>query len=120
MAELESAAFLNDLPEEPPTGSSRLYYGAEFCFWRLPSVEKILSARVWARQAGWAFTLVTPVLGEAERQQLDRRLKIILPELECGDEVLISDWGALDLVRFVRDDLTVILGRALSGPSALP
>lgn len=120
MAELESAAFLNDLPEEPPTGSSRLYFGAEFCFWRLPSVEKILSARVWARQAGWAFTLVTPVLGEAERLQLDKRLKSILPELESGDEVLISDWGALDLVRSVRDDLTVILGRALSGQKRGP
>jgi hypothetical protein len=58
---------------------------------------------------------VTPVLGEAERLQLHVFFKAVLPQLAAGDEVLISDWGALELVRSVRDDLTVILGRALSG-----
>ena len=72
MAELEYACFLNDLPVEPPAGGSRLYYGAEFCFWRLPSIEKIIAAREWARRVGWGFTLVTPVLGEAERLRLRR------------------------------------------------
>ncbi len=115
MAELEYACFLSDLPREPPAGCSRLYYGAEFCFWRLPSSKNILTAKSWARHAGWHFTLVTPVLGEDERQRLNSLLQIILPELDAGDEILISDWGALALVRAVRDDLTIILGRALSG-----
>jgi hypothetical protein len=120
VAELEQAAFLNDLPVESPTGFSRLYYGAEFCFWRLPSIEKTLASRAWSRRVDWAYTLVTPVLGEAERQQLDGFFKAVLPELTAGDEVLISDWGALELVRSVRDDLTVILGRALSGQKRGP
>lgn len=120
MAELEQAAFLKDLPEEPPTGCSRLYYGAEFCFWRFPTAEKILVARDWARSLGWAYTLVTPVLGEFERLQLKGLFKAILPKLDTGDEVLISDWGALELVRSVRDDLKVILGRALSGQKRGP
>ncbi len=120
MAELEQAAFLNDLPVESPTGFSRLYYGAEFCFWRLSSIEKTLASRAWSRRVDWAYTLVTPVLGEAERQQLDGFFKAVLPELTAGDEVLISDWGALELVRSVRDDLTVILGRALSGQKRGP
>lgn len=120
MAELEYAAFLNDLPEQPFAGCSRLYYGAEFCFWRLPSVAKILAARAWAASSGWHFTLVTPVLGEEERQRLGSLLKVVLPALEAGDEVLISDWGALELVRGMRDDLTVILGRALSGQKRGP
>ena len=120
MAELEQAAFLNDLPVESLTGFSRLYYGAEFCFWRLPSVERTLASRAWAHRAAWAYTLVTPVLGEAERQLLDSFFKAVLPELTAGDEVLISDWGTLELVRSVRDDLTVILGRALSGQKRGP
>ncbi len=120
MAELEYASFLNDLPGEPPAGCSRLYYGAEFCFWRLPSIEKTLVAREWARSAGWNFTLATPVLGEDERLRLDSYLKKVLPELDAGDEVLISDWGALELIRAVRDDLTIILGRALSGQKRGP
>lgn len=120
MADLEHACFLNDLPGEPPVGSSRLYYGAEFCFGRLPSIDKLLAAREWARKAKWTFTLVTPVLGEDERLRLDDILKKVLPELAAGDEVLISDWGALELVRTVRDDLTIILGRTLSGQKRGP
>lgn len=120
MAELEQACFLNDLPGEPPAGCSRLYFGAEFCFWRLPSPQKILAARAWTRAAGWRFTLVTPVLGEEEWQRLDQLLKTVLPNLDAGDEVLISDWGALELVRAVRDDLVVILGRTLSGQKRGP
>ncbi len=117
---LEYAAFLNDLPEEPPAGFSRLYFGAEFCFWRLPSSEKTLVALEWARSAGWDFTLVTPVLGEDERVRLDSFLQKVLPQLAAGDEVLISDWGALELVRAVRDDLTILLGRTLSGQKRGP
>lgn len=120
MAELEQAVFLNDLPGESPAGFSRLYYGAEFCFWRLPSIEKTLASRAWARRVDWDYTLVTPVLGEAERQQLASFFKTVLPELTAGDEVLISDWGALELIRSVRDDLTVILGRTLSGQKRGP
>lgn len=120
MADLEQATFLIELPEEPPAGFCRLYYGAEFCFWRLPSVEKTLASITWSRRAGWAYTLVTPVLSESERQQLDSFLKTVLPELVAGDEVLISDWGAFELVRSVREDLTVILGRTLSGQKRGP
>ena len=120
MAEVEHACFLSSLPDEPPGSCSRLYYGAEFCFWRLPSVEKILAARVWAHAAGWRFTLATPILGEDERLRLDRILSKVLPELDAGDEILISDWGALELVRGVRDDLSIILGRTLSGQKRGP
>jgi len=120
VAEFESACFLNDLPGEPPVGYSRLYYGAEFCFWRLPSSAKIVAARKWARNAGWNFTLVTPILGEDERLRLDSLLQTVLPELDAGDEILISDWGALELIRVFRDDLTIVLGRALSGQKRGP
>ncbi len=120
MAEPEYACFLNNLPEKPPVGYSRLYYGAEFCFWRLPSCKNILTAREWARNAGWHFTLVTPVLGEDERLRLGNLLENVLPELDPGDEVLISDWGALGLTRSMRNDLTIILGRALSGQKRGP
>lgn len=120
MAELEYASFLTVLPETPPAGSSRLYFGAEFCFWRFPSADHILRARRWAKEFGLAFTLVTPVLGEDERLRLDERLKKVLPELGSGDEVLISDWGTFELVRALRDDLEIILGRALSGQKRGP
>mgnify|MGYP001483021243 CR=1 FL=1 len=120
MAELERALFRGTLPQTPPADFTRLYFGAEFCFWRLPAQKEILQALSWARQSGWDFTLVTPVLGEAEMLLLDRLLAPVLPELAAGDEVLISDWGALEVVRSHRDDLPVILGRALSGQKRGP
>lgn len=120
MAEIEKAYFLSDLPEEPPQKCSRIYFGAEFCFWRLPPANEIVAAREWAQQHNLAFTLVTPVLGETERQQFSHLLNNLLPALLPADEVLISDWGSLELVRRVRDDLEVILGRALSGQKRGP
>lgn len=120
VAELERAFFLNDLSRELPADCSRLYYGAEFCYWRLPSPDQILSARELALNKNQEFTLVTPVLGEDERQRLAVVLQTVLPKFESGDEVLISDWGALELVRSVRDDLVVILGRTLSGQKRGP
>ena len=120
MVEIERAQFLNSLPDEQLAGCSRLYFGAEFCFWRLPSTEQIIAAREWAYQSHLEFTLVTPVLSESERQNLKRVLLEVLPRLEIGDEVLISDWGALGLTREIRPDLKIILGRVLSGQKRGP
>lgn len=120
MADIEHACFLNELPGEPPEGFTRLYFGAEFCYWRFPSANNLLAARQWCREVGWAFTLVTPVLGEHERQCLELVLQKVLPGMNPGDEVLISDWGALELVRSLRKDLVIILGRTLSGQKRGP
>lgn len=120
MAEPERAFFLKDLSGPLPVDCARLYYGAEFCYWRLPSTEQILSARELARKKELSFTLVTPVIGEEERRRLAVVLQEVLPALASGDEVLISDWGTLELVRAVRHDLVVIVGRALSGQKRGP
>jgi hypothetical protein len=40
--------------------------------------------------------------------------------LQPDDEVLISDWGTLEVVRSIRSDQTVILGRTLSGQKRGP
>jgi len=120
VADLEYAYFLKDCSGELPENCSRIYFGAEFCFWCLQPVKQITKARELARTRGKAFTLVTPVLGEDERQRLAGVFKEVLPGLDSGDEILISDWGALDLVRDVRRDLTLILGRALSGQKRGP
>ena len=120
MADLERAFFLNDLSAELPEGCSRIYFGAEFCFWRMPSVEKILTAIKLARENSIALTLVTPVIGEEERRRLARILAEVLPGLSSCDEVLISDWGTLELVREIRSAIEVIVGRALSGQKRGP
>lgn len=120
MADLEQAFFLKDFSGELPEGCSRIYFGAEFCFWRMPSVEQILSAIKLARENFIALTLVTPVLGEDERQRLAEILAEVLPALSNSDEILISDWGTLELVRETRSEIEVVIGRALSGQKRGP
>ncbi|MCM2265327.1 MAG: hypothetical protein NDI73_09065 [Desulfuromonadales bacterium] len=115
MAEPERALFLHTLPETLPTNVSRVYAGAEFCPWRLPATADLQAALNRAHDRGCAFTLMTPVLNEPLRERLRASLAILLPALTANDEVVISDWGALDLVRSLCPEATVVLGRVLSG-----
>jgi len=117
---VERALFLNRLDGVLPDGVDRLYFGAEFCPWLFPSAEAVRAARAAARTAGLRFTLATPVLVESFLPRLRCTLEEILPEFAVGDEVLISDWGALATVRAVAPSLPVLLGRALSGQKRGP
>ena len=44
----------------------------------------------------------------------------MLPQLDADDEVVVNDLGALALVRAVRPELTLVVGRALSGQKRGP
>ncbi len=117
---MENALFLNRLEGTLPEGYSRLYFGSEFCPWALPSAGEILRACDAAHEAGWGFTLATPVFGESFLTSLKALLRQVVPRLGEGDEVLVSDLGALALVRQVDAALPVLLGRALSGQKRGP
>ncbi len=117
---IERALFLSRFPLEHADGYQRLYFGAEFCSWAFPPFLQIEQALCAARDKQLGFTLVTPVLREetlAELQTLYQRLK---PELSAGDEVVISDFGALELTRQLLPQVDVVLGRALSGQKRGP
>lgn len=115
MAEQQRALFLTTLPDVLPTGITRIYAGAEFCPWRLPTTAELRQALTLAHASGCTFTLVTPVLLEPLREPLRAVLTELLPELRPGDEVVISDWGTLDLIRGLDPATAVVLGRVLSG-----
>lgn len=117
---MERALFLNRLAGPLPAGFQRLYFGAEFCPWMLPAPPAIRAALAAARAAGWTFTLATPVLAETSLAPLRRLLAEILPHLEPGDEVLVSDLGAVGLVRELDPGRPLVLGRALSGQKRGP
>ncbi len=120
MAELERAIFLRQVPAELPQGFSRLYGGSEFCCWTFPPASTLISAAAAAHGAGWAFSLVTPVLGEDFLPRLRDALKQLAPHLRSGDEIVLSDWGALTLARELCPGVPLVLGRALSGQKRGP
>ncbi|PLX76305.1 MAG: hypothetical protein C0614_10250 [Desulfuromonas sp.] len=120
MAEVEHCCHLHTLPKIPPTEYQRLYFGAEFCFWRFPIDREILEAIDWCREAGWGMTLVTPTLNQSELSELGSRLERVLPQFGENDELVVSDWGGIDLVGTIRSDLTLIIGRVLSAQKRDP
>lgn len=112
---LQKAICLSRWEGDLPTGYQRLYFGAEFCSWALPPDKQILEALEAARQQELGFTLVTPVLREETLAELGRLFSLLKPQFQSGDEVLISDFGTLELVRSLLPQAEAVLGRALSG-----
>lgn len=119
---IESAVFLNRLPEDATIldDYQRLYFGAEFCPWNMPTPSACLRALDMARSSGLAFTLATPVLTEPWLPHLTSLLQTLVGELSADSEILISDWGALEKVREAFPESTVIVGRTLSGQKRGP
>jgi len=120
VADPERALFLHSLPTTLPAGITRIYAGAEFCPWRMPSLVTLHRMLRWARANQCTFTLATPILLEPRRAELARLLTALLPEFCHQDELVISDWGTLELARTAAPDATLILGRTLSGQKRDP
>jgi hypothetical protein len=117
---VEQALFL-PLGETPAlTGFQRLYLGAEFCPWTFPDLAEIRRGMQLARCADLPLTLVTPVFGEFFVDRLQTILEQILPDFLPMDEVVISDWGAYQLIKEIAPQQEVVLGRALSGQKRGP
>jgi hypothetical protein len=119
VVDIEQAFFLSDIPQNTKC-FQRLYFGAEFCFWRLPKLTEFFKALHWCHDNNVNFTLVTPVLLESNRHGLERLLAEMVPQFGSGDEILISDWGAFEMVRNISSNTTIILGRTLSGQKRGP
>lgn len=117
---MQHAIFLARPEDRFPAGYERIYFGSEFCPWNFPSLSEIEGAIDAARRAGLHFTLATPVLAEDFLPRLKQVLAGISPRLEAGDEILISDWGALALARAACPDVSLVLGRVLSGQKRGP
>lgn len=117
---MEKALFLP--PGEVPSlsGFDRLYIGSEFCPWTFPSLSRIRQGLQLARSAQLPLTLVTPIFGEFFGVQLKSILAGVLGDFLPGDEVVISDWGAYQLIREIAPHQEIVLGRSLSGQKRGP
>ncbi len=91
----------------------RLYFGVEFCERLLPSLADLESAIRCARERGLDFTCMTPFVTNAGLDHLERLLSGLagrLPEAE----VVVNDWGVLQLLRSEYPDFKPVLGRLLN------
>jgi hypothetical protein len=115
VAKPERAVFLADENVVPSGDWSRLYYGAEFCPWRFPSLSTLIRFVEKSHQSGLPVTVATPVLNETFLPHFKTQMTQLLPLLDPLDEVLVSDFGAIRCLRQLSTDVTLIAGRVLSG-----
>ena len=124
MPDIESALFLHRPPQKgdqvADQGADRIYFGAEFCPWRFPSVKSILNCYQTCQELQLAFTLVTPILNESFLPDFQKSLKYLSKDLPADVEIVVSDVGALNLCREYFPLATLIVGRVLSGQKRGP
>lgn len=101
---------------ESPT-FTRLYFGSEYCQYRLPKARDLVEAYEKAVQASFSFTFVTPYVTQAGLEQL-RQLLAALHEkaLKNNDtiEIVVNDWGVLYEVNQKYSHFQPIVGRLLN------
>ncbi len=97
----------------------RVYYGAEFCQWRLPAASSVVKAYGKARALGMSFTMLTPWVTDAGLKRLEKLFQG-LSDAGAEAEVVVNDMGALSLLAERFPALTPVLGRLLSRQKRCP
>jgi hypothetical protein len=120
VADLERAVFLSSVDDIPFGDWSRLYFGAEFCPWRFPSIDSLSQFIITARRAGLPVTIATPVLNETFLPRFRAQMEALLPLLSADDEILASDLGTIRIIRHLSADVILVAGRVLSGQKRGP
>ncbi len=78
-------------------GFSRIYFGPEFCWRRLPTIQTLDDMALFCRRNGFKLTVVTPFLPENGIDAMDRILSHF-DQKNYYPEILISDWGMLQFI----------------------
>ena len=91
----------------------RVYFGNEFCELRVPGRREFEDSCMAVRRTGLPFTFVTPPATDNGCETLFDRLTDLQDWLP-GSEVVVNDWGLLQLVHEAFPSLTPVLGRLLS------
>lgn len=109
---MEHALYINDLSELALWGPDyrRLYFGNEFCNWKIPSLSEIKEIVEFARSKNIALTIVTSYCRDAELQYYRKIIEYL--KQECPEfEIVINDWGMYRLGKELQ--LKIALGRLL-------
>jgi hypothetical protein len=112
---IEKAVFISKIEDLKyvTRGSSRLYFGNEFCERRLPKLAELKKAAGYCRKHKLLFSLVTPYLTDIGLKKL---IKLFdwLKNTRPRTEVIINDYGLLNLLHQRYPKLTPVLGRLLT------
>ncbi|MBU1367714.1 MAG: hypothetical protein ABIK26_02775 [Candidatus Omnitrophota bacterium] len=92
---------------------SRLYYGREFCERLIPSSDELDGILSFVRKNKLDFSLVAPYVTNAGLKKLQVLLELLKAKtVNC--EIIVNDWGVLNLVNCKYPNLMPVLGRLLT------
>jgi len=120
---MEKALYTTSLKNFPKDAGTyrRVYFGAEFCQWRVPTPASVVKAYTRARDAGLGFTLMTPwVTGKG----LAGLVRIFSALAEASDgygvEVVVNDFGVLSVLSVRYTNFEPVIGRLLARQKRCP
>jgi hypothetical protein len=99
---------LNHLKEALKSQCDGIRFGAEFCEWKIPSLEALKEANEAVKDSGKTFTYTTPILSNVGVDKIRDQLTYLRGQDDL--EVVIGDIGTLNLLQ-EHDDLQLHLGR---------
>ncbi|MEW6088831.1 MAG: hypothetical protein AB1498_11080 [bacterium] len=115
ISKIEKAVYCNDVSIlkkiKKKNKFSRIYFGEEFCPFRLPTKEDLESVIKYARKNKLQFTFVTPWLTDDALA----RVRGLLEVVPFGSEVVINDYGLLLALKREKNNFIPVLGRLLNG-----
>jgi len=95
------------------TTPPRIYFGNEFCEHCIPNIRMLQEVLGAMNECGFSLTLLTPPCNDAKLEEVEKLLKL-LEELSPGAEVVINDWGALEMIKCRYPRLKPVLGRLMN------
>lgn len=90
----------------------RVYFGNEFCQTLIPAGRTIRNVLKYINEKGLHFTFLTPFVTDEGLRKLSEVFKLLLDRLNHV-EVVINDWGVLDLINERYKLIQPVLGRLM-------
>lgn len=94
-------------------GHTRLYYGMEFCERLIPPKEELNKIIKFVTEKKVGFTFVTPYVTEDYLKKIEYLLERVEKKAP-NSEVVINDWGVLNVLNKKYGTLKPVLGRLLN------
>lgn len=91
---------------------SRIYFGQEFCQRLIPSLGSLKIVFAFAKERKLDFSLVTPYVTDRGLAGV-RILLDFLKENMPTSEVVVNDWGVLNIIKEEYSQFQLVLGRLL-------
>ena len=96
---------------------TRVYVGNEFCNHLFPHIEQLFAILKNAQKEGLRQTVITPLLMEhtiEATELLLHRLEAFSREHDSPVELVVNDWGMLDMLKRCAPSLEPTLGKLLN------